>query len=891
MTAFRALIVAAVFACNGAALGADVVWWEAEAPAETNFPKRHWFAPQNAKERDALSNGAWIGADGKRDGPRLFLTYKVDAPQAATYAFWSRKFWKHGPFRWRFDGQPWQTCGRDIALADTVTLRKFVCANWVALGQVKLAKGAHALRIELLAKQGESRVCAFDCFVLSPGPFTPRGKLKPGSKLGRAPEGWFAFEPDPDTFEESAIDLRGLNEKVAGEHGHIRAKGDDFILGSTGRPVRFWAVNAGPNVVMMDRASVDYLARKLAKMGVNMVRFHGAIYDRAARDPATVNAKLLGRLHYFVAAMKKRGIYTKLSFYFPLWFEVRPEYGIRGWSGKGKPFALLFFHPDMQRIYKAWARALLTTKNPHTGLPLGQDPAVAIVEIANEDNYFFWTFKPYGTIPPGVMLFLEKAYGRWLKRKYGSLEKAGEAWGGTTVKGDDFANGRAGLYPAWNMTRRGAPRGVARRRAEDQVQFLTVHLRAFFRDMRAHFQKDLGVKCLVSATNWKTADAVLLGALDQHAAAACDVMDRHGYFGGMHEGPRASFSLNKGDLYKDRCALLSPEALPVAGVQHAGRPHIASEINWPMPNRYRADMPFLCALYGSLQGTDGFFHFAVGSAGWVPQHPKFSVSTPVMLGQFPAAALIFRKGYVEPGPVVVREAAKLRDLYALKGTAAAEPQNLDALRKADVPRGGTLKTVRASSVDPLAHYVGQVVRSVGERPGASEIRDLSPFIDRTKKTIESATGELMWDYGKGLVTFNAPAAQGATGFLKKAGAIRLDNLVIESGNEYGAVALVSLDGEPLRKSRKMLLQVMTEDANYGWKTSGADPRKIESIGGPPIVVRKLAGTVTITGPDAEKLTAVALDFNGRPKKTLDRPKSATLPVKLLPDCLYYIITR
>ncbi|MFH1731874.1 MAG: hypothetical protein ABIF82_09520 [Planctomycetota bacterium] len=56
-------------------------------------------------------------------------------------------------------------------------------------------------------------------------------------------------------------------------------------------------------------------------------------------------------------------------------------------------------------------------------------------------------------------------------------------------------------------------------------------------------------------------------------------------------------------------------------------------------------------------------------------------------------------------------------------------------------------------------------------------------------------------------------------------------------------------------------------------------------------MREIAGTVTITGPDAGKLTAVALGFNGRPSKTLARPKSATLPIKLLADCLYYVIEK
>ena len=54
------------------------------------------------------------------------------------------------------------------------------------------------------------------------------------------------FNPSADTFQASSlIDLRFLNEKYAGEHGVIGAKGGHFVHSQTGKAVRFWAVN-GP---------------------------------------------------------------------------------------------------------------------------------------------------------------------------------------------------------------------------------------------------------------------------------------------------------------------------------------------------------------------------------------------------------------------------------------------------------------------------------------------------------------------------------------------------------------------------------------------------------------------------------------------------------------------
>ena len=55
----------------------------------------------------------------------------------------------------------------------------------------------------------------------------------------------WAFAPPEDKFTDNALlDLRSLNEKVAGEKGFLRLSedGNSFVLGD-GTPVRFWAVD------------------------------------------------------------------------------------------------------------------------------------------------------------------------------------------------------------------------------------------------------------------------------------------------------------------------------------------------------------------------------------------------------------------------------------------------------------------------------------------------------------------------------------------------------------------------------------------------------------------------------------------------------------------------
>ena len=177
------ILMAGVFskACIGAAQ--DFVWWEGESPLETNFPDETPFSASTFEaNRHLLSEGDWLTNAGKRGEEEAYAKYRVKVPAGGEYSLWTRKFWKHGPFKWRFDADEWQTCGRDIALADSTHIRTHLGANWVYLGKVSLTSGPKIFELRLLAKQGENLTAAFDAFIMKQGAFMPNGRLKPGMK-------------------------------------------------------------------------------------------------------------------------------------------------------------------------------------------------------------------------------------------------------------------------------------------------------------------------------------------------------------------------------------------------------------------------------------------------------------------------------------------------------------------------------------------------------------------------------------------------------------------------------------------------------------------------------------------------------------------------------------
>ena len=101
----------------------------------------------------------------------------------------------------------------------------------------------------------------------------------------------------------------------------------------------------------------------------------------------------LDRLDYFIAALKRHGIYANINLH------ISRNY----WEGEDFPDGLASnrerqeklpnygkgldkINDQMIRMQRDYARALLTHVNPYTGTNYAKEPCVAIVEINNENS-------------------------------------------------------------------------------------------------------------------------------------------------------------------------------------------------------------------------------------------------------------------------------------------------------------------------------------------------------------------------------------------------------------------------------------------------------------------------------------------------------------------------
>lgn len=238
----------------------------------------------------------------------------------------------------------------------------------------------------------------------------------------------FPFLPPWDDASPGITNLSGLLEKPAGSHGFVVAREGHFFEGD--RRIRFFGVNTvfGANFPTHDDATK--IAARMAKFGINCVRFHHMDNQAAptgiwSADQRTLDPGQLDKLDFFIAQLKANGIYADLNLHVS---RIYP--GMPAWRGtphydKGVDN----FYPPMIELQRDYARQLLWHYNPYTQSIYAHEPAVAIVEINNENGLLSeWQTGQLDALPDPYRAELQTRWNQWLQAQYRSQEDWAKAW-------------------------------------------------------------------------------------------------------------------------------------------------------------------------------------------------------------------------------------------------------------------------------------------------------------------------------------------------------------------------------------------------------------------------------------------------------------------------------
>lgn len=722
-----------------------------------------------------------------------------------------------------------------------------------------------ATRVELahdLLKAGKTSLTLTLRF---PGPVSFLGSAEEQEKFVTTVPGpeWFAFKGSNDVGP-SAIGFEDWLEKPAGKRGGPRMKGSQFVF-EDGTPVKFWGTNLSYRDGAPAKKDADLTAARLAKWGVNAVRLHkpfGPGWEGIGdeNDGTKLTPQGLDQMDYFMAKLKEHGVYYGLSHTYG--YRIRPgnrdrylAYDEIKTGLNGNTYGLINYAEDVQDLMIEMVVGALQHQNPYTSQRWAEDPALAYIELHNEDDIFFYTTDNALAKCPTYRKDLMRRFAQWLKAKYRTQDALTKAWQGA-IKADETldAENIAIQGNPW-FSGDGLPKspGGPRLRLLDNAAFLHAVQNKFY----GKFVKAIratGYQGPLCGSPWQ-APAMVPHYYNLRSDYLVGWIDRHNYFGG---GFADTMLARPGSGYLG------------SGLQQvADRPFGISEWIHVYPSLYSAEGPAIFAAYGmGLQGWSSSYEFQSSSShgAWSEIAGNFpwgvwNADTPTQIGQYPLLARMVMRGDVTQGPVISSRKVSLEELQ--QGQFGFSDK---------IEQHGDVKTF-AGSVPPEALAAGRVVVEFTDKPAPSTLPDMTQF--EKDRVITSQTGQLRWDFsgeedsgragksrepGKGYFTIDTPGTKAVVGFAEGKEQ-RLGGVAMTLRCPYASLFLTAAGKrETLADAQTALLSAVARNCNAGFKIMAFDGRVLDN-GKPPILLEPVKATIAISGRPIA--TVHVLDHDGK----------------------------
>ena len=200
---------------------------------------------------------------------------------------------------------------------------------------------------------------------------------------------YFSSRPAQGTEADCSYLNTPITEKqriTVGKDGHLYADG---------KRIRIFGTNVSEFPPVED---AEYWAKTLASQGINCIRFHHTDSDWAkcffkhdsSGKKVVFDEKSFERFDKFFYELKKAGIYSNINLLTGRTIHPDSQNGlpaelekVADWKDR---HCYGFWNESAKKEQQAYAQKILNHKNPYTGLTYAQDPAVAFVEINNENS-------------------------------------------------------------------------------------------------------------------------------------------------------------------------------------------------------------------------------------------------------------------------------------------------------------------------------------------------------------------------------------------------------------------------------------------------------------------------------------------------------------------------
>lgn len=624
----------------------------------------------------------------------------------------------------------------------------------------------------------------------------------------------------------SPIDLSSLAEKPAGKGGFVSARNGHFY-NQSGKRVKLWGVNITDwtrgSVQIPSKPEAEFWAKALSRLGVNAVRLTfldffapRGVIDPTKTDTHHLDAAQMDKLDYWVAQLKKNGIYADLNLMVGRTYKAGDsvqQYNNIGWAKYAS-----YFDRDLIRTQKEFAKALLTHYNPYTKTEYRNEPAIVLVELVNENTLFHaWDIdvlhpaeKPsrdanFKNLSPYHSELLTKLFNNYLNTNKNLDELA-------------LLRKQAGVGPKDLIPRirKSQYQSTPKELFDATVQFYTDVEKNYFTEMRNYLKDTLYLHNMLLGSNDFLHNIPEYPMVESNAVM--DTEDGHVYW----QHPSWPGKINTPMVNE-------PDSSTIAKLARTaiyGKPFTVSEVNHAFPNDYEAEGIPLLAAYAAMQDWDAVMWYtfepkadtlykaSVGDAFDISHHP-------VKIPQLAAGALMFLRDVSAAHEVVKRNYSK-EQIYETMRAPVSE---------------AAYYTPGYPSSNAMKHQV---------RIGSMNAKGKQTFTPVTDNPLVSDTKQLTWytsHHTNGFVTVETPRSQALVGFVK-ANNKSTKNLSAKVDNDFCAITLSSLNNQPISQTTRLLLTTGARTENTGLQWN-ADRKKATRTGTSPSLIEVVKGNILL----------------------------------------------